>query len=203
LGRIAAFSFYPTKNLGAYGDGGAVVTDDPQLAEQARRIRQYGWDADRISLRKGMNSRLDEIQAAVLGVKLPHLDEWNAERRRLAACYDRLLAGAGLVPPAAAPDSTHVYHAYVVRHPRRDALRTHLAQRGIETSIHYPVPIHRQPGFSDLSLPPDGLPETEAAAREVLSLPLFPGMRAREQQAVIDAVNDFQEIVESGGGLVQ
>jgi dTDP-4-amino-4,6-dideoxygalactose transaminase len=190
-GHAAAFSFYPTKNLGAYGDGGAVVTDDPDLAGRARAIRQYGWDADRISRRKGMNSRLDEIQAAVLRVKLPHLEEWNAERRRLADRYNSLLTGTGLVLPVAAPDSTHVYHAYVVRHPRRDALRSHLSRRGIETSIHYPVPVHRQPGFSDLALPADGLPETEAAAREVLSLPLFPGLRPEEQQAVADAVNEF------------
>jgi dTDP-4-amino-4,6-dideoxygalactose transaminase len=190
-GHIAAFSFYPTKNLGGYGDGGAVVTDDPALADRVRQIRQYGWDADRISVRKGLNSRLDEIQAAVLGVKLGHLDAWNAERRALAALYDSRLAGGDLAIPYAAADSTHVYHTYVVRHPRRDALRAHLAGLGIATSIHYPHPIHRQPGFSGLSAFAESLPETEASAREVLSLPLFPGMRPDELQQVVDAVNSF------------
>jgi dTDP-4-amino-4,6-dideoxygalactose transaminase len=190
-GRIATFSFYPTKNLGAYGDGGAVLTDDPQLAERARRIRQYGWDAERISRRKGINSRLDEIQAAILNVKLGRLDDWNAERRKLAALYDSRLAGKGLVIPFAAPDSIHVYHTYVIRHPRRDALRAHLAARGIATSIHFPLPVHLHPGFSNLAAFAGSLPETEAAAREVLSLPLFPGMREDELQQVVDAVNSF------------
>jgi len=190
-GHIAAFSFYPTKNLGGYGDGGAVVTDDPALADRARQIRQYGWDADRISVRKGVNSRLDEIQAAVLGVKLGHLDEWNAERRRLAGMYDRRLAEAGIAAPWAAPDSSHVYYVYVVRHPRRDLLRAHLVRRGIETSIHYPLPVHLQPGFRNLDLSAGALPETEAAAREVLTLPLFPGMRDEELRQVVDAVKEF------------
>jgi dTDP-4-amino-4,6-dideoxygalactose transaminase len=195
-GRIAAFSFYPTKNLGGYGDGGAVVTDDPALAERARQIRQYGWDANRISRRKGLNSRLDEIQAAVLGVKLGRLDGWNAERRRLAAAYDRRLADMGLAVPFAAPDSTHVYHAYVVRHKQRDALRAHLAGLGIQTSIHYPLPVHAQPGFAHLASFAGDLPKTEAAAREVLSLPLFPGLREAELQQVVDAIGDFQASAE-------
>jgi dTDP-4-amino-4,6-dideoxygalactose transaminase len=199
-GRIAAFSFYPTKNLGAYGDGGAVVTDDPALAEQARRIRQYGWDADRISRRKGINSRLDEVQAAVLGVKLGHLEEWNAERRRLAGIYDRGLERCGLRLPFSAPDSTHVYHAYVVRHPRRDSLRAHLARQGISTSIHYPVPVHLQPGYADLNLSAGTLPVSEAAAREVLTLPLFPGMREDELHQVEDAVGEFIESRENTKG---
>ncbi len=190
-GRIAAFSFYPTKNLGAYGDGGAVVTDDPDLAGRARAIRQYGWDADRISRRKGMNSRLDEIQAAILLVKLRCLDDSNAERRRLAGIYHERLAAAGLGVPQETPDSTPVYYAYTVRHPRRDSLRTHLARLGIETSIHYPVPVHLQEGFRNLNLSAGDLPETEGAAREVLTLPLFPGMRGEEMQTVIDAINGF------------
>jgi dTDP-4-amino-4,6-dideoxygalactose transaminase len=190
-GRIATFSFYPTKNLGAYGDGGAVLTDDSELAERARQIRQYGWDAARISRRKGLNSRLDEIQAAILGVKLSRLDEWNAERRTLAALYDSRLAGKELTIPYAAPDSIHVYHTYVIRHPRRDALRSHLAARGIATSIHFPLPVHLHSGFANLAGFSGSLPETEAAAREVLTLPLFPGMREDELQQVVDAVNAF------------
>jgi dTDP-4-amino-4,6-dideoxygalactose transaminase len=190
-GRIATFSFYPTKNLGAYGDGGAVLTQDPQLAERARQIRQYGWDANRISRRKGLNSRLDEIQAAVLAVKLKRLDAWNAERRRLAALYDSRLAGKELTIPYAAPDSTHVYHTYVIRHPHRDALRAHLAAYGIGTAVHFPLPVHLHPGFANLSGFSGSLPETEAAAREVLTLPLFPGMREDELQQVVDAIADF------------
>ncbi|MBN2083879.1 MAG: DegT/DnrJ/EryC1/StrS family aminotransferase [Anaerolineales bacterium] len=190
-GRIAAFSFYPTKNLGAYGDGGAVVTDDPQLAERARQIRQYGWDAGRVSRRKGINSRLDEIQAAILGVKLRRLEGWNAERRRLASMYDSRLTAKTLTTPYAAPDSIHVYHAYVIRHPRRDALRAHLAQRGISSAIHFSPPVHLHPGFSNLAGFSAGLPESEAAAREVLTLPLFPGMREDELQQVVDAVTAF------------
>jgi dTDP-4-amino-4,6-dideoxygalactose transaminase len=190
-GRISTFSFYPTKNLGAYGDAGAVVTGDPQLAERARQIRQYGWDASRVSRRKGLNSRLDEIQAAILGVKLRRLDAWNAERRTLAALYNRRLSGKDLTIPYAAPDSVHVYHTYVVRHPRRDALRAHLTARGIGSAIHFPLPVHLHPGFSNLAGFSESLPETEAAAREVLTLPLFPGMREDELQQVVDAVNSF------------
>jgi dTDP-4-amino-4,6-dideoxygalactose transaminase len=190
-GRAAAFSFYPTKNLGAYGDGGAVVTDDPEAAGRARAIRQYGWDDERISRRKGMNSRLDELQAAILLVKLRRLDAWNAERIRLAGIYHENLKAGELVAPRAAPDTTHVYHAYVVRHPRRDALRARLSELGVAARVRYPVPAHLQEGFRDLGLRPGDLPETEAAAREELCLPLFPGLRAEEQQAVVDAVNGF------------
>jgi dTDP-4-amino-4,6-dideoxygalactose transaminase len=190
-GRAAAFSFYPTKNLGAYGDGGAVVTCDPEVAGRARAIRQYGWDPGRISRRKGMNSRLDEIQAAILLVKLRHLEAGNAERIRLAGIYNEKLAAGELVVPRAAPDTTHVYHAYTVRHPRRDALRARLAALGVAALVRYPVPAHLQEGFRNLNLRPGDLPETEAAAREELCLPLFPGLRAEEQQAVVDAVNGF------------
>jgi dTDP-4-amino-4,6-dideoxygalactose transaminase len=190
-GRLGAFSFYPTKNLGGYGDGGAVVTSDPVLAGLTRQIRQYGWDANRISERKGLNSRLDELQAAMLTVKLKHLDAWNEERRRLAAIYDRQLSAAGLTIPKAAPDSAPVYYAYVVRHPRRDSLRAHLAERGIQTLIRFPVPIHLQPAYRYLNQSAGDLPASEAAARETLALPLFPGLRGEEQQQVIDAVNEF------------
>jgi dTDP-4-amino-4,6-dideoxygalactose transaminase len=191
-GRLAAFSFYPTKNLGGYGDGGAVVTDDPILAGRVRQIRQYGWDAARISQLKGMNSRLDELQAAFLSAKLTYLDAWNEERRRLAAEYDHRLSAEGLSIPKTGPESVPVYYAYVVRHPRRDSLRAFLAERGIQTLVRYPVPIHLQPAYQHLSLGPGSLPVSEAAARETLALPLFPGLLEAEQQQVIDAVNQFQ-----------
>ncbi|MBN1440852.1 MAG: DegT/DnrJ/EryC1/StrS family aminotransferase [Anaerolineales bacterium] len=190
-GNAAAFSFYPTKNLGAYGDGGAVVTDDDGLAERARAIRQYGWNADRICRGKGINSRLDEIQAALLSVKLARLEDWNAERRRLAGVYRKGLASAGLRLPPEPPDSAPVYYTFTVRHPRRDSLRAHLARHGVGTAIHYPCPVHLQPGFRNLNLSPGDLPETERAAQEVLSLPMFPGLREDEIRTVIDAVNGF------------
>jgi dTDP-4-amino-4,6-dideoxygalactose transaminase len=190
-GRIAAFSFYPTKNLGGHGDGGAVVTGDPVLAGLARQIRQYGWDENRISRRAGMNSRLDEIQAALLATKLKYLDVWNEERRSLASNYDRELLPAGLAIPKSTPDSAAVYCAYVVRHPRRDALRAFLAERGIQTLVRYPIPIHLQPAYRYLNQGAGSLPASEAAARETLALPLFPGLRSEEQRQIIDAVNEF------------
>jgi dTDP-4-amino-4,6-dideoxygalactose transaminase len=190
-GDIAAFSFYPTKNLGAYGDGGAVVTDDPSLAERARLLRQYGWRERYISSLKGLNSRLDELQAAVLGVKLRHLEAWNERRRRLATLYADGLAESGVVLPHELEDVTHVYHLYVVRHPRRDDLRAFLHERGIGTLVHYPVPVHLQPAYHDLGYAAGDLPVTESAAREVLSLPMYPELRDGEVAVVSEALLAF------------
>ncbi len=173
-GKAAAFSFYPTKNLGAYGDGGAVLTSDPSVAERVRSLRQYGWDERRVSQMKGLNTRLDDLQAAVLRVKSKYLDEWNSRRRDLAHLYNRLLAGSGLTLPPEPANSFPVYHQYVIRVPWRDELRAFLSERGIHTGIHYPVPIHLQPAYADLGYAPGSLPETEKAAQEVLSLPLYP-----------------------------
>jgi dTDP-4-amino-4,6-dideoxygalactose transaminase len=174
LGRIAAFSFYPTKNLGALGDGGMVVTDDPELAEQTRLLREYGWKERYVSAIPGLNSRLDELQAAVLRVKLPHLDAENESRRRLAGIYRSLLAETGLIQPITGPDVSHVYHQYVIRTPRRDDLKTYLREGGIGTLIHYPVPVHRQPAYVGCSEGRTSLPRTEEIAGEVLSLPMYP-----------------------------
>jgi dTDP-4-amino-4,6-dideoxygalactose transaminase len=174
VGDIAAFSFYPTKNLGALGDGGAVVTSDPNLAERVRLLREYGWRQRYVSDIPGVNSRLDELQAAILRVKLRHLDAENARRRRIAAEYDRLLAGSGLALPQVRPGVTHVYHQYVVRTAGRDALQAYLRARGIGALIHYPVPVHLQPAYAGRLRGTEALSETEAAAREVLSLPMFP-----------------------------
>lgn len=190
-GDMAAFSFYPTKNLGAYGDGGAIVTNDARLAERARLLRQYGWQERYISSLKGLNSRLDELQAAILRVKLRHLDEWNSARRALASRYTERLAGSGLGLPVAPPDTEPVYHLYVVRHPHRDALQAYLQSQGIGTLVHYPVPVHLQPAYADLGYGPGNLPATEAAAREVLSLPLYPELGLGELDTVCDAVYDF------------
>jgi dTDP-3-amino-3,4,6-trideoxy-alpha-D-glucose transaminase len=190
-GRIAAFSFYPTKNLGACGDGGLVATDDPELAEQARLLRQYGWQERYVSSLKGLNSRLDELQAAILRVKLRHLDAWNERRRVLAGLYNDRLAGCGVILPNEPENAWHVYHLYAVRHPRRDELRAFLRQRGIGSSIHYPVPVHLQPAYHDLGRGGGSLPAAEAAAQEVLSLPLYPELDEQDLAAVADAVIAF------------
>jgi dTDP-4-amino-4,6-dideoxygalactose transaminase len=174
LGAAGCFSFYPTKNLGAYGDAGLVVTDDDAVAGQLRLLRNYGEEAKYHNRIPGFNSRLDEVQAAVLRAKLSHLDDWVAARRRHAALYGQLLAGAPLTLPAEAPWARHAYHLYVVRSPSRDRLRRHLADHGIGTSIHYPVPIHDQPAYRGLGYGPGDFPEAERACREILSLPLYP-----------------------------
>jgi dTDP-4-amino-4,6-dideoxygalactose transaminase len=178
FGQLAAFSFYPTKNLGAYGDGGAVLTSDPALADRLRRLRTYGQVERYHHLERGINSRLDEIQAAILGVKLAHLDAQIAERRRLADCYRDHLGG--MDHPVEAEGVEHVYHLYVVRSPRRDDLRARLHERGMETQIHYPTPVHLQPAYADLGYAPGSLPATESACATIASLPMYPGLDADE-----------------------
>ncbi|MCX6030458.1 MAG: DegT/DnrJ/EryC1/StrS family aminotransferase [Chloroflexi bacterium] len=184
FGHIAAFSFYPTKNLGALGDGGAVVTNDGELAGRVRLLREYGWRERYVSDIPGLNSRLDELQATILRVKLRYLDAENARRRQIAADYDRLLADTGLRLPAVRPGVTHVYHQYAVRSTHRDALQAYLRERDIGALIHYPVPVHLQPAYRGRLPGADALPATEAAAREVLSLPIYPELRADQVQAV-------------------
>lgn len=187
-GHAGCFSFYPTKNLGALGDGGMVVTDDADLAARVRRLREYGWVERFVSEEPGLNSRLDEIQAAVLRVKLRHLDRDNARRARLALVYREGLTGLDLLVPRPRPGVDHVYHLYVVRSRRRDALARQLAAHGIGSAIHYPVPIHRQPAYRDRLRLPAGLPRTEEAAAQVLSLPLHPRLGADALGAVIDVL---------------
>ena len=173
IGDVGAFSFYPTKNLGAYGDGGACWTRDADLAARLRSHRMYGFEGAYYAERDGINSRLDPLQAAVLGVKLPHLPAWVARRRALAARYDRLLpARVGRV--VAAPDVAHGYHLYVVRVPERERVRVSLRERGILTGVHYPHAIHHMRAYADLPGVQASLPHSEALAREVLSLPLWP-----------------------------
>ncbi len=175
VGDIACFSFYPTKNLGAAGDGGLVASARPALVERVRSLRQYGWRERYISAESGLNSRLDELQAALLRVKLRRLDAWNLRRQALAGRYDELLTGTGVTTPAVTPGNRHVYHLYVVRSAQRDRLQAHLARCGIGTAIHYPVPVHQQPAYRHLA-PAGGLPVTEHAAAEILSLPMYPQM---------------------------
>jgi len=190
-GDMACFSFYPTKNLGAIGDGGFVATDDPQLAENARLLREYGWRERYVSDIPGWNTRLDELQAAILRVKLRALDADNARRRRLATMYDEWLAPCPMVLPVEMPYGRHVYHLYVVQAERRDALQTFLKERGIGSLIHYPVPIHLQPAYRGRLGDAGSLPETERAAREVLSLPMFPELTETEVHQVADTLREF------------
>jgi dTDP-4-amino-4,6-dideoxygalactose transaminase len=173
LGTVAAFSFYPSKNLGAYGDGGAVTTNDEQLAERIRVLRNLGQANRYTHVAEGSNERLDTIQAAVLRVKLRHLDRWNALRRRHAAAYDQALRETSVRTMKSAAWAEHVWHLYPVRTPSRDRLRAALAGEGVDTGIHYPVPLHEQPALARLGYRRGAFPVTEAWADEVLSLPMF------------------------------
>jgi dTDP-4-amino-4,6-dideoxygalactose transaminase len=189
FGAMGAFSFYPTKNLGALGDGGAVVTSDPGLAGRARELRQYGWRRRYISETAGLNSRLDELQAAILRVKLTRLEAHNARRREIAGRYAQALAGLPVELPAERAGAFHVWHQYVVRVKDRERVRSALAERGIGTGIHYPRPVHLQPAYAGrLPLGPSGLPVTEALAQEILSLPIYPQMDAVAVERVIEAL---------------
>jgi dTDP-4-amino-4,6-dideoxygalactose transaminase len=186
FGDIAAFSFYPTKNLGALGDGGAVVTDDRELAERVRRLREYGWEERYISKSVGINSRLDEIQAAILRVKLRHLDEDNSRRISRARLYTEALTDEERITlPKTANEATHVFHQYVIRVTERASLRNYLRDRGTGTLVHYPVPVHQQPAYAGRFKLYGPLHETEAAAREILSLPLFPEMTENQLETVV------------------
>lgn len=192
LGDVAAFSFYPSKNLGAYGDAGAVVTKDAGLAEKVRMLRHGGQRRTYEHELLGVNSRLDEIQAAILRVKLRHLDEWNGKRREIASRYNARL---GTCEPCTLPvepeHSERVYHLYVLRTPLRDRLKAYLAGTGIATGIHYPQGVHLQPAYAHLGYAPGSCPQAERISREVLSLPLFPQLSDREVDKVIQLVRFF------------
>jgi dTDP-4-amino-4,6-dideoxygalactose transaminase len=191
LSGVGALSFYPTKNLGALGDGGALLLDDEDAARRARRLRN-GGQSDRYRHEVvGLNSRLDELQAAVLRVGLRHLEAWTARRRELAALYLREMAPAKVALPQEQPYATAVYHLFVIRHARRDALMARLEERGIETLIHYPNPLHLQPAFAPLGGRPGDCPTAEAAAREILSLPLHPGMTDDDARFVAASVREL------------
>jgi len=204
LGVTAAFSFYPTKNLSAYGDAGIVTTTCPEMADHMRRLRNHGSPRRYYHDEFGWNGRMDAIQAAVLRVKLPHLANWNHRRQQHAATYDRLLAEAGLAstftsnadaspvrPLARSPEATHVFHQYVVRAARRDELRQFLADHKIGSEIYYPLPLHLQPAFSYLGLKAGDLPVAEQAAREVLALPMFPELTEPEIRRVVETIAEF------------
>ena len=211
LGLAAAFSFYPSKNLSAYGEAGLVTTRDPEYAQRMRRLRNHASPRRYLHEELGWNCRMDAIQAAVLRVKLPHIENWNQQRRDRAATYDRLFAEAGLVCgvpgqgfearrsevqspvtlPHRSPHASHVFHQYVIRALRRDELRRFLTERKIGTEIYYPLPLHLQPCFAYLGYCEGDLPESERAAREVLALPMFPELTEDEQQWVVQAIAEF------------
>jgi len=192
LGTAAAFSLYPTKNLGALGDGGILATADAALAERIGALRQYGWRERYISSLIGVNSRLDEVQAAILRARLPMLDAGNARRREIAAHYDAALAGTGCVPPWRAPGAEHVFHQYVLRSPDRAAVQARLKALGIGTGIHYPVPVHLQSAYRGrVPLGPAGCAETARAAEEVFSLPMYPELTEAQVARICAALGEL------------
>jgi dTDP-4-amino-4,6-dideoxygalactose transaminase len=189
FGQVAAFSLYPTKNLGALGDGGVIATDDAALADRLVSLRQYGWKSRYVSDEPGVNSRLDELHAAILRVKLRHLDAQNARRREIASAYDTALAGGALHAPRRRTEAQHVFHLYVLRTPERSALQQRLREAGVGTAVHYPVPVHLQPAYHGrIALGPNGCQQTERAAGEVLSLPMFPEMTEGQVEHVCQAL---------------
>jgi len=189
IGAVGTFSCYPTKNLGALGDGGIVATNDAARADRLMALRQYGWRAHYISDEAGVNSRLDELQAAILRVKLIHLDAQNARRRHIAAAYDAALATGPLRPPARRAEGGHVFHLYVVRAALRAEIQARLRQAGVATAVHYPVPVHLQPAYlGRVALGPAGCVETERVAEEVLSLPMFPELTDAQIRTVAAAL---------------
>lgn len=191
FGDIAAFSFYPTKNLGAIGDGGMVLTANPYLARQVRLLRQYGWKDRNMSAIPGLNSRLDEIQAAILRVKLPCLDQDNEIRRRLARVYDECLGSDLITPPITAGDCVHVYHQYVIQTDRRDAMRQYLADHGIDTLIHYPIPVHLQDAYREKIKTSGRHNVTEHICKRIISLPMHPFLAEGDIRVICDTINRF------------
>ena len=190
LGHTAAFSFYPGKNLGAYGDGGTIVTNDSRVVECIQMLRNYGQQQKYHHVLRGFNRRLDTLQAAVLRVKLQHLDTWNAMRRKHAALYSRLLADSEIGTPVEADYAESVWHLYVIRTANRDALQMQLNRRGIATGIHYPIPIHLQPAYQDLGYRKGDFPVTEHYAEQILSVPMYPELTVPMIQHVAEVLRD-------------
>jgi len=197
MGAIGCFSFYPTKNLGGAGDGGFVTTNDDGLAQRLRRLRAHGGMTEYEHVEVGINSRLDELQAAVLNVKLPHLDKWSDERARVADLYTRLLDNADLsfelTTPFVRPECRHIFHQYVIRVPRhRDALMDHLRERGVGTKVYYPIPLHQQECFSHLGYQAGAFPEAESLAVETFALPIYPELTEAQQKYVVESIESFR-----------
>lgn len=192
FGDVACFSFYPGKNLGAYGDGGAVLTNKDEIAERVKLLRNHGAREKYVHEMEGYCNRLDNLQAAVLGVKLPHLDNRNESRRRAAATYDRLLRGIpNVVTPYVLPETEPVYHLYVVQVPDRDRLQAYLKAQAIETGIHYPIPLHQQPAYAHLGFRPEDFPISAALGPKILSLPMFPELTDDQIEYVTNSIKAF------------
>lgn len=191
IGHVGCFSFYPTKNLGACGDGGMATTDDEEIANRLRLLRNYGQPRKYHHVLVGINSRLDEMQAAILRVKLRYLDDWNERRRQSAALYDELLSSADVVTPVEVPSVRHVYHLYVIRSKNRDALQRRLSQNGVQSQIHYPIPVHRQEAYARIASGVE-LPATDRACSEILSLPMHPWLDPEEVRRVAGIITTGQ-----------
>ncbi len=191
FGHAATFSFYPTKNLGAIGDGGAVVTNLLELADTCRALREYGWRERYISSMRGINSRLDEIQAAILRVKLPHLAADNGRRRRIAASYQKALAGSTIFPPSDLPGTLHAMHLFVVECDQREELVRHMAAHGVATARHYPLPVHQQPAYAGRIRGAESLPVTERLYERLLSLPMFPELADAEVERICASLKSW------------
>ncbi len=198
MSDLAAFSFYPTKLLGGYGDGGMVITDDEKLAARVRRLRMYGMEKEYYAEEHGYNSRLDELHAAILSSKLRHLDEYIARRRALAARYDEALADTSLTLPTTEDGNVHAYYIYVARHPRRDLIIEELAKRDIIVNVSYRWPIHTMRGYAWLGYEEGDLPHTERVMQEIFSLPMFPGLSDAEQDTVCLALREILEQLDDG-----
>jgi dTDP-4-amino-4,6-dideoxygalactose transaminase len=200
IGEIACFSFFPSKNLGAYGDGGMVTSNDPALMARVRRLRDHGRIAKYEHAELGWGYRLDALQAAILGAKLEFLEEWTVARRTAARRYNDLLAGMDVVTPVERPYNRHVYHCYVIRTPNRDALVRRLAAQAIGAGIHYPIPLHLQPAYAGMGLGRGAFPVAEAASEQVVSLPMFAEITPRQQAQVVEAIRAFVEDPRQGAG---
>jgi dTDP-4-amino-4,6-dideoxygalactose transaminase len=201
VGHAAGFSFYPGKNLGAYGDGGMVVTHDSAVAQKIRQLRNYGQRVKYHHDLAGTNSRLDTLQAAILRVKLRHLDQWNAARRTHAAAYSRLLKDLPVVRPVEIPEAKHIYHLYVIETEGRDHVRSVLQTHGIETGIHYPVPVHLQKACTSLGHRVGAFPVTEAAAAKILSLPMFAELTEGQLEHVAHSLSQALQLQPSFSGV--
>ncbi|PDV98060.1 DegT/DnrJ/EryC1/StrS family aminotransferase [Candidatus Chloroploca asiatica] len=189
IGDMGCFSFYPGKNLGAYGEGGAVTTNNPEFARTLRMLRDWGAERKYYHDLKGFNYRLEGVQGAVLKVKMKYIEAWTEARRAVAARYDAQLPPRGIATPATLPDRRHVYHVYAIREPKRDQLQAFLHDHGVSTGIHYPIPVHRQRAFAELGYPEGAFPHAEAAAREVLSLPMYPELTHIQQDVVVTGLH--------------
>jgi len=191
IGDVGCFSFYPSKNLGAYGDGGIVITNNKDIAQKVWMLRNYGQEKRYYHSIRGFNSRLDEIQAAILRVKLRHLDEWNKRRREIARFYDENINNADFIKPIEMDYGKHIYHLYVIRINERDKLQSFLQQNGVETIIHYPIPIHQQVAYQDLGLKEGSLPIAEKYVSEIVSLPIYPELTGKEIEYIVAMINKF------------